>query len=235
MVGAISKRCISLAAIVLACAAASAVVAGSDDKLSADGWALVSNEHAIAIYRRDVPGSHIVALKGEGTIDAPVWKVASVLLDTQRAPEWVDSLKESRVVKRLGDDEYIEFNHLHLPLILKDREFVSDVRIDVDARDHSVTLAYRPADGREVPNGHAVRGEILSGAFHARSLGAGRGTILSAELHCDPKGAIPAWVVNFFQKSWPRNTLEGIRRQVAKSDVVMPPAFASVLQPTLAF
>ena len=225
---------LAAAAITLASAAAS-VFAGGDERVPVDGWTLVTNEHAIAIYRRDVPGSHIVALKGEGTIDAPVWKVASVLLDTQRAPEWVDSLKESRVVRRLGDDEYIEFNHLHLPLILKDREFVSDVRIDVDSRDRSVTLAYRPAEGREVSAGHAVRGEIVSGAFHARSLGSGKGTVLSAELHCDPKGAIPAWVVNFFQKSWPRNTLEGIRRQVAKSDVVMPAAFASVLQPTLAF
>ena len=52
---------------------------------------------------------------------------------------------------------------------------------------------------------------------------------LLAELDCDPKGAIPAWVVNLFQKSWPRNTLEGIRRQVAKPDITMPEAFKATL------
>jgi START domain-containing protein len=194
-----------------------------------DGWKLVGNEHAIAIYHRDVPGSGIVALKGEGLIDAPVWKVASVLLDTRRAPEWVEDLTESRVVRQLRPDSYIEYNHLHLPLFIKDREFVSEVQIEVDAAARSVTLVYRPTDTGDVPLSHNVRGQIRSGAFRAQSRGEGQGTDLLAELDCDPRGAIPAWVVNLFQKSWPRNTLEGIRRQVAKPDIIMPEAFKVAL------
>jgi hypothetical protein len=194
-----------------------------------DGWKLVGNERDIAIYRRDVPGSGIVALKGEGVIEAPVWKVASILLDTRRAPEWVEDLTESRVVRQLRPDSYIEYNHLHLPVFIKDREFVSEVQIDVDEAARSVTLVYRPTEAGDVPSSHNVRGQIRSGVFRARSRGEGHGTDLLAELDCDPKGAIPAWVVNLFQKSWPRNTLEGIRRQVAKPDITMPEAFRVTL------
>jgi hypothetical protein len=32
-------------------------------------------------------------------------------------------------------------------------------------------------------------------------------------------GSIPSSLVNLFQKSWPRETIQGIRRQVKKSDV----------------
>lgn len=197
---------------------------------SHDDWIPVSTDHGVTTFRREVPGSGIVAVKGEGSLDAPVWKVASVLLDTRRAAEWVDSLKESRVVRRLGPDRYIEYNHLHLPLIIKDREFVSEVHIDVDPSDRSLTLVYTPSDTSEVPPSHYVRGQIRSGTFRARALGEGRGTELTAEIDCDPKGALPAWLVNFFQKSWPRNTFDGIRRQVAKPDVAMPGDFQSILE-----
>jgi hypothetical protein len=215
---------------VSALAILSAAPSGEDE-----GWKLVGNEHDIAIYHRDVPGSGIVALKGEGLIDAPVWRVASVLLDTRRAPEWVEDLTESRVVRQLRPDAYIEYNHLHLPLFIKDREFVSEVRIDVDEASRSVTLVYRPTEASDVPPSHSVRGQIRSGVFRARSRGEGHGTDLLAELDCDPKGAIPAWVVNLFQKSWPRNTLEGIRRQIAKPDIAMPDAFKATLMRTKDF
>jgi hypothetical protein len=202
---------------------------------SAGDWIPVGTDHGVSTFKREVSGSGIVAVKGEGAVDAPVWKVASVLLDTRRAAEWVDSLKESRVVRRLGPDRYIEYNHLHLPLVIKDREFVSEVRIDVDPSDHSVTLVYHPTDAGEVPPSHFVRGQIRSGSFRARPRSDGHGSDLTAEIDCDPKGALPAWLVNFFQKTWPRNTFDGIRRQVAKPDVRMPEEFQSLLERTTGF
>src|ERR1700730_9511815 len=92
-----------------------------------EDWKLVGNQHGVEIYRRDVPGSGVVAFKGQGTIEAPLWKVAAILLGTRRAPEWVESLKESRVVRRLGANAYIEYNHISLPFHFTDRDFVSEV------------------------------------------------------------------------------------------------------------
>ena len=200
----------------------------------ADDWTLVSKDHGIEVYRREVPGSAVIALKGEGIVDAPVWKVASVLLDTKRAPEWVDSLKSSEVVRRLTPTSYVEYNHLGLPILIKDRDFVSEVQIEVSAADRSVTLVYKPTDDPGAPTTHNVRGEILSGTFRAHAVDTTH-TALVAEIHCDPRGALPAWVVNLFQKSWPRHTFEGIRKQVAKADVAMPDEFKDVLEPTRDF
>jgi len=201
----------------------------------ADDWKLTSNEQGIEVYRRDIPGSDVVALKGKGTVDAPLWKVASILLDTKRAPEWVDSLRESRVLRRLGLTSYVEYNHLGLPFIMKDRDFVSEVRIDVDPRTRAFALIYKPTDDPDVPATPRVRGEIISGSFRATSLEQNKRTELTAELHCDPKGSIPKWIVNLFQKSWPRNTFEAIRIQAAKSNIAMPDEFREVLAPTQQF
>ena len=133
-------------------------------------------------------GSHITAFKGKGTVEAPLWKVASILLDTARANEWVGSLKESRVVRRLGPARYIEYNRVGGPFIMKDRDFVSDVRIDVDPQAKMFALVYQPTVDAAAPPTHAVRGEILAGRFRARSLDTAGMTELTAEVQCDPKG-----------------------------------------------
>jgi hypothetical protein len=52
---------------------------------------------------------------------------------------------------------------------------------------------------------------------------------LSIELHSDPKGWLPAWVVNLFQKDWARITIAGIRRQVKKPDLKAPAEFVTYL------
>jgi hypothetical protein len=176
-----------------------------------------------------------VALKGTGTIDAPLWKIASILLDTRRAPEWVDSLKESRVVRRLALNSYIEYNHIGLPFIIKDRDFISEVRIEVDSTAKTFALIYRPTDDLNVPATHHVRGEIVAGSFRAVSVDKDRRTNLTAELQSDPKGAIPGWLANFFQKNWPQSTFQAIRRQAGKPDIAMPDEFKDVLAPTRGF
>jgi hypothetical protein len=86
-----------------------------------------------------------------------------------------------------------------------------------------------------VPRTHFVRGKIEYGLFEVTSLEPGRRSKLRAEIQADPKGAIPTWVVNFFQKGWPLNTFQGIRAQAAKPDIAMPPEFKDVLTPTLPF
>jgi len=201
----------------------------------ADDWKPISAVRGVTIYRRELPGSHLTAMKGTGTVDAPVWKVASILLDTQRAREWVDSLKESRVLRRLAPDRYIEYNHIGGPFLMKDRDFVSDVRIIVDSRMKTFALAYQPTDDPGAPTTHNVRGEILSGLFQATSVEPDKRTELTVEVQIDPKGFIPAWIVNFFQKSWPLHTFEAIRAQAAKPDIAMPEAFMDVLTPTRQF
>jgi hypothetical protein len=38
-------------------------------------------------------------------------------------------------------------------------------------------------------------------------------------VHADPKGSMPKWLVNMFQKSWAHNTIMRLRAQVAKPDI----------------
>ena len=199
------------------------------------GWRLFAKSEGVEIFRREVPGSSIIALKGKGVIEAPLWKLAAILLDTERAPEWVDSLGESRMVRRLSPYSYIEYNHIRTPFIMRDREFVSLVQIEVDPKGKRFALHYRPLEGSaEVAPSSKVRGQIVSGAFVLGALSE-RTTLLDAELHCDPMGSVPKWIINFFQSDWPKDTFQALRIQSTKPDIRIPSDFGSILQATVDF
>ena len=191
-------------------------------------WEKVGDEAGVAVFRREVPGSAFLAVKGTGVVDAPPRTVALVLLDDARAPEWVDSLAEARVVRVVSPAEYIEYNRAAMPLIVSDRDFVNAVSMSVDTERHAVVIRSVPATDALAPPTRAVRG-VLDATYLLESIDGGKRTRLTVEIESDPKGWLPAWLVNFFQKDWARETIEGIRKQCAKPDLKAPAGFAQFL------
>jgi hypothetical protein len=200
--------------------------AGPVDK---DGWEQISDKDDVRVFRRSVAGSPLKSMKGIGTVDAPPAIVALVLLDDDRAPEWVDSLAESKVVKVSSPYDYIEYNHIAMPAFIRDREFVTHVTMSANKDRQAAYIQSQPADDASYPRRPKIIRGVLSGFYELRAIDGGKRTLLTIELHSDPKGWIPAWVVNLFQKDWARETIGGIRKQVRKSDLKPPAPFAQFL------
>ncbi|HYP87950.1 MAG TPA: START domain-containing protein, partial [Polyangiaceae bacterium] len=177
--------------------------------------------------RRDVPGSSIVALRGEGFIAAPIARVASVLADRKRSPEWIDRLVKTKVLRELSDTEAINWNHIKTPSPLKDRDFVFKTTISTDPAKKKVTFSYHSVKDSLAPEYDAyVRGDFQSGKFELtmaevthKDGSKTRGTLVVAEVVVDPRGSVPTFLVNMVQKSWPHKTLTALRKQVAKPDI----------------
>src|SRR3954470_13609755 len=105
-------------------------------------WERFGEEDGITVFRREIAGSPVIALRGVGVVDAPILRVAGVLVDTSRSTEWVDSLAEVKVVRRLSDDEYVHWNHVSTPIVLADRDFVYSVKLELDPTNKKVMLNY---------------------------------------------------------------------------------------------
>jgi hypothetical protein len=191
-------------------------------------WEQIADKDGVKVYRRSVAGSRLKSMRGVGIVDAPVRIVALVLLDDPRAHEWVDSLAESRVVRVLTPYEYIEYNHIAMPAFIRDREFITRVSLAVSRADATAYIRSVPADDASIAHTKIIRG-LLSGYYALSSIDGGTRTLLTIELHSDPAGLLPAWLVNLFQKDWARATIAGIRRQTKKPDLQTPPAFAQFL------
>jgi len=203
--------------IVSCCCLAS--LSAQADKPIVSSWEKVQEVDGITVYRRDVSGSPIVALRGEGIVNASILRVASVIVDNQRAPEWVDSVAEVHTLRTTGEAESVEWDHVKTPFVLKDRDFVFKSKLELLPQQKQMVLNYHSVSDPLAPVTGYVRGEFVYGKFVMTSIDNGRKTRVLAELMCDPKGSVAKWLVNLFQKSWPYNTITSLRRQTQKRDI----------------
>ena len=182
-------------------------------------WEKIGDSDGIIAYRREVPGSPLIAVRGEGVINASIVRVSSVLVDSNRATEWIDRLVESRVVRQVSETETIHYDHIGTPIVMKDRDFVTRAKLEFDNAGKRVILRMRSVTDSLAPPTDYVRGEIMESTFVMTSVDHGTKTHILVEVHADPKGSIAKWIVNMFQKSWPHNTISRLRAQVAKTDI----------------
>ncbi len=194
----------------------------------AAGWQSVdTTEDGIEIFRKEA-GEGLVAFRGVGVVDAPLPLVATVIFDTGRRQEWIEGLVDSRIIRWGGKDNFVEYDHIDMPIFFRDRDFVSKVTMSFDLSG-KVTFHYQSADDPSAPHTSYVRGELLDATFILRSLDEGKRTQVDAEFLSDPKGWIPKWLVNFFVRDWPKKTFRNLRKEVRKPDLSVDPHFSRLL------
>jgi hypothetical protein len=178
-------------------------------------WEKFDEEDGVVLFRREVPGSGIVALRGEGLVDASLLRVGSVLLDTSRSTEWIEGLAETRIVRRISRTEHVQWDHFSGTMGLLDRDFVFKVKLELKPRDKQVVLSFHSVKDSAAPKTPYVRGDVY-GSYVLTPVDGGRRTRVAAEVLCDPKGSIAKWVANLRQRRWPYKTIANLRRQVQK-------------------
>jgi hypothetical protein len=197
-------------------------------------WHKSANADGIVIYWCKMKGDPLVAFKGEGIVDAPLEKVASVIVDTTRGTEWIDGLLESQVLRSLSPTEFIEYDHMGIPFpftaVISDRDFVSQVRVENNIKSRQLTVSYKSVEDPSMPVlKKYVRGNLIDCVFKMTPMTFPDQTYVEAEFYCDPKGSLAKWLVNFFQESWPQTTFQNLRKEVKKTDIRVLPVIQSLL------
>lgn len=198
----------------------------------ASEWrSVLDTSDGIQIFKKEATASGLIEFRGVGFVEAPLPVVATVIFDTDRRLQWIKGLAESRIIRWEGKDNFIEYDHIDMPTFFTDRDFVSKVRIRSDQATREVVFQFRTVDDPFAPNTGYLRGEVINMTFALRSVDHDTRTRVDAEFLCDPKGWIPAWLVNFFLKDWPKTTFRNLRKEVLKSGVTVDPRFSELLEP----
>ncbi len=196
-------------------------LAGETAALDEAGWEVMDEDDGVTVWRKEVPGSPIVAFKGNAVIDAPVAKVANVLYDTKRKLEWVANAEEAEDVKFFSPLDRIEYNHTGTPVVLRDRDFLFRALVEIDKANQTILISMKSVEDPAKPEQDCcIRGKLHQSRYILKSIEGGKKTDLTVEIFADPMGSVAKWIVNLFQKNWPKNTLKNIKKQVAKEDVV---------------
>ncbi|HTA77568.1 MAG TPA: START domain-containing protein [bacterium] len=196
-------------------------------------WNKCSNDNGLTIYWSKVDGSQVIAFRGEGIVNSPMEKVASVIVDASRGTEWINSLVSSKNIRTISNTEFIEYDHVGIPFpfdsLISDRDFVSDVNVRFDPKTKWMTVSYKPTTDSNAPVLKKYTRGIVDCEFKLTRMSFPDQTYVEARVFTDPKGNIPKWLVNFFQQGWPQDTFEGLRKQSAKSDIAVLPVVAQLL------
>ena len=189
-------------------------------------WERIREVDGIVVDRREVAGSPLIAFRGEGVVAAPLLRVAAVLVDVSRSPEWVDSVIEARELRRIDATTSVNYSHVKTPPLVSDRDFV--LRGTLEVSPGRIVIRIKSVEDDAMPPGRFVRGEVHDSSFVLQRESDGA-TRVTAEIHADPKGALPTWLVNVFQRSWAVKTIRALRTQVRKPDVVDPAWLAELV------
>lgn len=193
-------------------------------------WEEIHHDDLVTVYRKEVEGSDVLALKGTGTLDAPIGKILGVVLDVKRRPEWMEQVKSVEVIREISPNERIEYMHLSPPWPVKDRDIVVDEKVEVDRAAHKITVRMKSVEDPSHPvRPDRVRAMLYSATFEVTPADGGQKTAMVAESHSDPKGSIPKWVVNFFSKNMPSKTLTKLLARVREPGVTDYPLASEVL------
>jgi len=183
----------------------------------------------IQIFRKEVGDSGLVAFRGIGVVEAPLPLVATVIFDTDRRREWIDGLDDSRIILWKDKDNFVEYDHIGLPFFIKDRDFVSEIKMSFDLSKKEMVFHYQPSNEPSAPRTNLIRGELIDATFILSSIDNGKKTRVDAEFLCNPKGWIPKWLVNYFLKDWPKTTFRNLRKEVLK-DLPVDTRFSKLLE-----
>jgi hypothetical protein len=190
--------------------------------VNGNSWSLISDSEGIKTYIKEVPGTEIFPLKAITILDAPIEKVLTLMLDDNRAKEWIDLLTEITLIKTYSDRQYTLLYEMAspFPLLVKKRDFLLESNFSYYKKEERVKLSLHSVQEDSIPiqKGY-VRGNIYKSEWNFTALKKEGKTLVSLEYHVDPKGLIPKWVVRTFQKSWPHKTLKDLNRYLQENEI----------------
>jgi hypothetical protein len=206
-------RCLLAAVLALA----AAVTAPEVRAENVGPWQQVRDEAGIRVQRRMVEGSNLHEFQGRGVIDAPLPTVLAVLHDVGRAPEWMHKCAGAHVVEHIDERHEVVYNRTAAPWPVADRDTVLASEAVFDARTHEVRIDFwSVTHPKEPPVRGVVRMPSLRGHWLLSPVNGGRATQAEYQVHADPGGSLPGWIVNMVSKQLPFQTIAGLREQVKR-------------------
>jgi len=190
---------------------------------SAADWKQTKDKNGIKVFRRDLPDSRLVSFSGVGMIDAPVDRLLSIIVDTSRTREWTTDKTHSELLWWIKEPiDYVQYDHIVMPWPVKDREFVSRIRININPQTYETRVTYSPSDMHVEDRGR-VRGDLNGSYYILQPIDGGRKTLATGVVVADPKGNLPKWIINFYQRNWPYDLIMALRKQSAKRNINLLP------------
>ena len=209
----------TLVAACLICLAAVTTAPGAAEGASGK-WEYVNGDKGVKVWSKEVPGSPLMSFKGKTTVKLHIGRIIQVFAYNRYQKDWVDRWANSVDLMKITPYERIFWIRFGLPWPIDDRDYVLHTKATLDPPNRTVKVLIKSVKHARKPEqgGCCVRGKAIGTRYRFKALPDGS-TEMMVEVHTDPRGMLPTWLVNMIQKDWPRKTLLDLKERASKADI----------------
>jgi hypothetical protein len=190
------------------------------------GWEELYTKDGIVTSRRDVPDTKLKGFRGEGVVEVPLARLATVLLHDPIATEWVDMLMSAVQIAQPSADVSVVYQVYDLPWPVDDRDYVFTRTVRYDDAAKVMIAEFASTEHPSRPESDCcVRAQLVRTWWRFTKVDATH-TKVEVEVLTDPKGSLPEWLVNLIQRGWPYETVMGIAKRAMAADIKAHPRVA---------
>lgn len=186
------------------------------DSKRANEWVLVKKDRLknITTWAKREDGKSIRSFKVDMTLDASLETLARVHFDVENIKRWFWETRESRLLKKVNDKEYYFYQVFNAPLTIPDRDSIVHVTVEpFSAKRGYMMLTLAAAPDFMPPQPGKTR--VAAQDYYIKFTPIDKNTTrLESSGYIDPGGVMPAWTINFVQRSAPYVSMLGLSRMV---------------------
>lgn len=185
----------------------------SNPMFSQENWELQKEDDGIKVYTSVVEGSDIKAFKAETAIEGKLSSFVAVLKDIESFPELFSSNKYAELIEQT-DTFQIQYSQTALPWPLTDRDGVYVNTFKQHYGHKTVTVTVETASGVRPEEDKFTRIEEARGYWRFHPVHHNLVEV-TYQMHAEPGGSLPAWVINMFLVDTPIKDLKKLKERVA--------------------
>ncbi len=174
-------------------------------------WDLKKDANQIQIYTRKIEGSSFREFKATTRVKTTLDDALQEIM--YRAPEFTQPVKseQSYFLKKNIDNSRVYYAMRKMPWPIRDRDVVTTVSI-LQQTDHVIMLKVQ-ATPEELPQQEdTIRIEELDGFWLLEKEGAY--VRITQQLHLEPRGSIPPFIINALIARGPHTTFSDLRNKL---------------------
>lgn len=197
---------------------------------SDDSWKKETVIDGFTIYSRKEQGSSILGFKLEGNLKAPIEQVMEHLRDVENSSEWTPGLVHKSTIENFSDIEAITYSISEMPWPLNKRDYILHNKLFIHEQKKLLyVISYSVENSRYPVDKRYVRADIGYSNIGIRPVSDSE-TYIEWTVFADPKGVVPSFVVNFYQKNYGVDFFHALEKRSSEHPQKLRATFADMLK-----
>lgn len=178
-------------------------------------WALEKqdDDNRIRVYTRINADSPLKEFRGVMQVQSRLTALVALIEDHHRAPDWIHQCRAIDIIERHNHEEILFYMVTAAPWPVKDRDSVVHSLLQQDPDTYTVRIDMQVRNDIFPISDDMVRISNMQGFWQFRPLAEGWVEV-TYQVHADPGGGIPGWLINSLVVDTPYYTLRNMQKLV---------------------